>query len=112
MNIAGDVNGIWSCAQAQDLRVETHRDVDVVLAGKKEQCVARGAELAVLLDGVDLVDLFLNGGRGHRRIEQEHVGSKIGLRCLRYLRGAGSNGSQTQHQEDFGKRSKTVQIPL
>ena len=59
------------------LGVEADGDVDVVFAGEEEQGVARGAELAVLLDGVDLVDLGLHGGGGHGGIEDENVGAQF-----------------------------------
>ncbi len=65
VDVAGDVDGVWSCAEAEHLGVETDGDVDVILAGKEEQSVACRAELAVLLDGVDLVDLSLDVGGGH-----------------------------------------------
>ena len=60
--------------------VETDRDVDVIFAGQEEQSVTRGAEFAVLLDGVDLVDLGLDVGGGHGGIEEQNVGAEVGLR--------------------------------
>ena len=65
-------------AEADDFGVEADRDVDVVVAGKKEQGVALGAELVVLLDGVDLVDLRLNVGGGHGGTEDQYVGTEVG----------------------------------
>ncbi len=57
-------------AEADDLGIEADGDVDVVFAGQEEQGVAGGAEFAVLLDRVDLVDLGLDGSGGHGGIEE------------------------------------------
>jgi hypothetical protein len=43
-----------------DFGVEADGDVDLVIAGKKEEGIALGAELAVLLEVVDFVDLLLD----------------------------------------------------
>ena len=51
----------------------------MIFAGKEEEGVTRGAELAVLLDGVDLVDLGLDIGGGHGGIEDEDVGAEVAL---------------------------------
>ena len=80
VDVADDVNGIGRGAEAEHLRVEADRNVDVVFAGQEEQCVARGTEFAVLLDGVDLVDLGLDFGRGHGGIEEQNVGAEVGMR--------------------------------
>ena len=61
VDVAGDVDAVGRGAEAEHLRVEADGDVDVVVAGKEEEGVACGAELVVLLGGVDLVDLRLDG---------------------------------------------------
>ena len=43
--------------------VEADGDVEVIVAGEEEEGVALGAELVVLLDGVDAIDLGLHGRR-------------------------------------------------
>ena len=62
VDVAGDVHSIGRGAEADHLCVEADGNVEVIFAGEKEDGVALGAELAVLLDGVDGVDLLL-----HRR---------------------------------------------
>ena len=83
MDVAGDVNGVRrSAPRPSDLRVETDGDVDFVVAGQEQEGKARRAEFTVLLDGVDLVDLMLDGGGGHGGTEDEDVGAEVGgLRC-------------------------------
>ena len=78
MDVAGDVNGVRRCAEAHDFGVETDGDVDFVFAGQEEQRKTGGAEFAVLLDGVDLVDLLLDCGRGHGRREEKDVRAEVG----------------------------------
>ena len=58
MDVASDVHGVGRGAEAKDLGVEADGDVDVIVAREKEDGVAFGAELVVLLRGVDLVDLL------------------------------------------------------
>ena len=77
VDVADDVNGVGCGAEAQHLRVKAHRHVDVVFAGQKKQRIARGAEFAVLLNRVNLVDLLLDLGRGHGGIEDQYVGAEI-----------------------------------
>ncbi len=61
--------------------VKADGDIDFVFAGQEEQREAGGAEFAVLLNGVDLVDLLLDGGRGHGRREEKDVGAEVGRRA-------------------------------
>ena len=77
MNLAHDVDGLGNIAQAEDLRVEADRDVDVIFARKEKQRIAPGAEFAVLLHGVDFVDLLLDLRRGHGGIEDENIGAEV-----------------------------------
>jgi len=51
----------------------------MVVAGQKQQCVARRAKLAVALNGVNLVDLALNVRCRHGWIEDQYIGAEIGL---------------------------------
>ena len=84
VDVAGDVGGVGCCAEAGYFGVEADGDVDVVVAGEEEEGVALGAELVVLLDGVDAVDLGLDfrGGCGGR--EDADVGTEVrGLRMQR-----------------------------
>ena len=82
VDVAGDVDGIGCGSEADDFGVEADRYVDVIFAGKEEKGVARRTELAVLLNGVDLVDLCLDIGGGHGGIEDKGVGTEIRL-CRR-----------------------------
>ena len=54
----------------------------MIFAGQKEQRVAGGAELAVLLDGVDLVDLRLDFSGRHGGTEEQNVGTEVWARRL------------------------------
>ena len=81
VDVAGDVHSVGRGAEAEHLGVEADRHVDVVFAGQEKERIARGAELAVLLDGVDLVDLGLDGGRWHGWIEDEDIGAEVGGGC-------------------------------
>ncbi len=65
MDVAGDVSGVRGGAEAGYFGVEADGDVEVVVAEQEEEGVALGAELVVLLDGVDAIDLGLHGGGGH-----------------------------------------------
>ena len=65
-------------AEAGDFGVEADGDVEVVVAGEEEEGVALGAELVVLLGGVDAVDLGLHGGGGHGGREDGDVGAEVG----------------------------------
>ncbi len=78
VDVAGEVRGVGCGAEAGDFGVEADGDVEVVVAGEKEEGVALGAELVVLLDGVDAIDLGLHGrcGRGGR--EDGDVGAEVG----------------------------------
>src|SRR5579863_7985849 len=60
------------------LRVKADGHVDVVLTGQKEQGVAGSAKLAVLLDGINLIDLRLDCFGRHRRVKDQYVGAKVG----------------------------------
>jgi len=82
VDVSGDVDGVWRGSKANDFSVEADWDVDVIIAGKKEQGVACGTELAVLLNGIDLVDLGLNLRCGHGGIEDEGVRTEV-LLCGR-----------------------------
>ena len=108
MHVADDVHGVRCRAEADHLRVEANGDVDVVFAGKEQECVACCAKFAVLLDGVDLVDLLLNCGRGHGRFEDKRVRSQIGLRgCGRFRRPLRiRDGCHTEQHADSGNRDK------
>ena len=86
VDVAGDVDGVGSGAEADDLRVEADGDVEVVVAGEEEEGVAAAAELGVFLFGVDLVDLGLHLGGGRRRREDEDVGAEERLEILLCLR--------------------------
>ena len=83
VDVADDVHGIGCRAEPEHLRVEADRDVDVIFAGEKEQCVARCAEFAVLLDGVDLVDLSLDCADGMEGSKTQNVGAEVRLRRRR-----------------------------
>ena len=80
VDVADDVDGIGRGAEAEHLCVEADRNVDVVFAGQEEQCVSGCTEFAVLLDGIDLVDLSLDVCGGHRGIEEQNVGAEVGMR--------------------------------
>ncbi len=100
MNVAGDVDGIGRSAKTEDLRVETNRNVDVIVTGQEEHGVARRAEFTVLLNRVDLVDLLLNGSGGHGWIEDKYVGTEVG--SLRSRRETSRRESkQRGKNEDF-----------
>ncbi len=99
VDVAGDVDRVRRCAKADDLRVKADGDVEFVFAGQEEDGVALGAEFAVLLDGVDGVNLALHVGGGHGGREDEDVGTEIGsgLGC-----GLGAGGMT--HQKSSEKR--------
>ena len=82
VDVAGDVNCVGRGAEAEHLGVKTDGDIYVVFAGQEEQRIARGAEFAVLLDGVDLVDLLLDFSGGHGGIEEQNVGAEVWARRL------------------------------
>jgi hypothetical protein len=100
VDVAGDVDTVWRSAEANDLSVEAHRDVDMVIAGQEEEGVALGAELAMLLDGVDGVDPLLDGGRGHGWIEDEDVGAEVGFGGGYCRDGSRSEQRQKQAEAD------------
>ena len=77
VHIAGDVYGIGSCAEPHDLGVEADGHIEVIFAGQKENCVTFRSELIMLLHLVDLIDLLLHFWRGHRWVEDEHVGPEV-----------------------------------
>ena len=105
--VADDVDRLGHVAQADDFGIETHGYIDVVFAGKEEQRVARGAKLAVLLDGIDLVDLLLNLRRGHAGIEDQNVGAEVGSWSAVQLslrrNQAGGTGEQSQRDDQAGQ---------
>ena len=77
VDVADDVDSVGCRAEADDFCVEADGDVDVVLARQEEQSVTGRTELTVLLNRVDLVNLGLDVGRGHRGLEEQHVGPEI-----------------------------------
>ena len=81
-DVAGDVRRIGRGSEAQDFSVEADGNVDLIFAGEKEEGVALAAELVVLLDGVDLVDLGPNLGRRGRGREDGDVRAEVGSFCL------------------------------
>ena len=104
VDVAGNVNGIGRGPDADHFRVEADGHVHVVLAGEEEQCVARRAEFAVLLNGVDLVDLPLDFGNRHQGIEDEDVWPEIRLcggGCHGWRRGGRQQGQH--HNEPNGR---------
>ena len=78
VDVAGEVGGVGCGAEAGDFGVEADGDVEVVVAGEEEEGVALGAELVVLLDGVDAIDLGLHGGGGRGGREDGDVGAEVG----------------------------------
>jgi len=97
MNVARDVNVVGRSAQSDCLRVEADRNIDVIVAGQKQKCIALRAELVVPLDGIDLIDLPLDVGRRHRRTEDGDIRAEVGL-CPGCERGRGKAGEQAHHQ--------------
>ena len=59
-----EVGGVGRGAEAGYLGVEADGDVEVVVTWKEEEGITLGAELVVLLNGVDAIDLGLHGGSG------------------------------------------------
>ena len=57
MHVAHDVHRIGRRAEPNHLGVETDRHIHVILAGQKQQRVPRRSKLAVLFDGIHLVNL-------------------------------------------------------
>src|ERR1017187_181283 len=106
--MARDMDAVGRGPQSQDLRVVPNRDIHVVGARQKQQGVARGAEFAIPLDAVDLVDLVLDGRRRHGRVEEEDVGPKVGLGSRRNR--AGGIGDHRQKQAEFHHRSRTSEF--
>src|ERR1700742_2315108 len=92
--MAGEVNGIGSGAEADRLGVEADGEIDVVVAGEKEEGVAAAAELGVFLLGVDLVDLGLHLGGWCGRREEEDVGTEERLEVVLGLRLCLSGGTR------------------
>ena len=78
VDVAGDVGGVGCGAEAGYFGVEADGDVEVIVAGKEEEGVALRAELVVLLEGVDAIDLGLHGGGGRRGREDGDVGAEVG----------------------------------
>jgi hypothetical protein len=89
----------------ENLRVVSDRHIHFVLARREQQSVARGAELAVLLDGVSLIDLFLDRRGRHGRVEDEDVGAEVGLGGAGGRRRAGELRQKNQKQGETGERS-------
>jgi len=98
VDVAGDVDGVWRCAEADDFSVEADGDVDFVFAGEEEEGVAFGAELIVLLDLVDLVDLGLDFGGGCGGGEEQDVGAEVGG----FLGLGGKEEEWSQKQDECG----------
>ena len=98
VDVAGDVDGVGRSAEAEDLRVEADGDVDVIVAGEKEERVALGAEFAVLLDGVDLVDLLLDCAEGMDGFEDENVGAEVRLCALSSFSQALAHSRRLRHR--------------
>src|ERR1035437_2119930 len=108
MHIARDVYIVGRCPQSQNLSVVPNGDIHFVGARQEEQGVARGAELAILLDAVNLVDLLLDRLRRHGRVEDEHVGPKI--RFGSRHNPAGGIRDHRQKQAEFHHRSRTSEL--
>lgn len=109
VHIADDVHCLGNVSQAHDLRVEADRDIVVIFAGKEEERVALGAEFAVLLRGVDFVDLRLNPGSGHGRRKNENVGPEVRSgsgRQVRLCRAPHSRNTQTSDGEGYSVPSE------
>ena len=79
MDVARDVDCVGRGAESDDFGVEADGDIDVVFTWQKDKSIPVRAELTVLLDRVDLVDLGLDVGSGHRRVEDEDFIAEIGL---------------------------------
>ena len=103
MDVAGDVGVVGRCAEAEDLGVEADGDVEVVVAGEKEDGVAVGAELVVLLRGVDAVDGGLRFGVWGGGREEEDVGAEVGG-----LRVGGSGGEEERENYDAAHHNSLV----
>src|ERR1035437_2796237 len=99
------MDAIGRSPQSQDLRVVPNRDIHVVGARQEQQGVAREAELAILLEAVNLVDPLLDRRRRHGRVEDEYVGPKIRLGSRHNP--AGGIGGHRQKQAEFQHRSRT-----
>ena len=78
VHVAGEVCGVGREAEACDFGVEADGDVELIVAGKEEEGVTLRAELVVLLDGVDAVDLGLDGGGGRGGREDADVRAEVG----------------------------------
>ena len=74
---AGDDHVVGRLAEAERLRVEPDLHVEVVLAGQEEVRVAARPELRGVLLRVDTVELALDGGHRHRRIEDQDVRAEV-----------------------------------
>ncbi len=79
VDVASDVDSIGRCAQADDFGVEADGDIYFVFAGEEEKGIALRAKLIVLLHCVDCVYPGLYIGRGHGWIENQNVGTPVGL---------------------------------
>ena len=81
VDVAGEVGGVGRGAEAGYLGVEADGDVEVVVTGEEEEGIALRAELVVLLDGVDAIDLGLHGGSGCGGREDGDVRAEVGCLC-------------------------------
>ena len=79
MQVAIDFDVVGRGAKPHYLRVETNRDIDLVLAGKEKQGIALRAKLVSPLNGVDLVNLLLHRGYRHCRSEDQNIRPEIRL---------------------------------
>lgn len=99
MHVAGDVDRVRRGAETDDGGVEADGDVEVVVAGSEEDGVAVGAELAMLLRGVDGVDFRLRLGDGCGGRDEQDAGAEVG----RFLR----DGDSGEYESDEGRESNS-----
>src|SRR5262249_25042049 len=108
MHCAIDGHAIRGCAEAQDVRVETDVDVDVVRARLKQQGMPLPAELVGFHLTKHGIELTLDGGGRHGRIEDAHVWTEIRSRCC----AQGDEAEDFPHSPEFsGGRAKVSPKP-
>ena len=77
VHVAFDAHGFGRRAEADDLRVKPDGNIHVIASRQKQEGVALGAELAVLLRGVNRVNLLLHLGSGRLWSKDQYIWPKV-----------------------------------